>query len=218
MARAKTQPLMFFADGLDAGLVLEHFNADPDVAYLVKAGASAGGSQWRAVGRIERLESQSYRLWHHPSGTFPLATGDYTRHPPPVPDPWAGWTDATSATRTAPDSGMYHWSTLDLNLRLDHVGRVHDGTSERTVVRMQHSVVSWEGNYSGPAGPGVTAYWKGLRGWFDAEAAVIRTGSRSVRFHAFPTALDRLRHDTPYYANGFDLHDGISAALSSGTS
>jgi len=174
--------------GADVAVLVEHFDADPIIAWLV----GRGPGQWIAQPRHEQL-SRRMGLWHIPSGPLPLLASDWRKGQEDwVTDPWRGWTERRAgADPTVPYFGPGHPGVYWLTLRAP--------ASLNPGEQIGMSTVEWIGNryrsIEEPA-PATEAHWKALRRWMAKVARRIpRAGDvdgphREV--FAFPAALEAI--------------------------
>jgi len=217
--------LSFFADEVDAKLLLKHLNSDPEIAYLVPDehtdSMPATGCRWKAVSGVERLHDGNYTLWHVPSGPLPLLTADSrTRQ---IEDPWAGWAELRSGHDSAdPNFGPAYPGVIRLKLWARHrpytaeelatlpaVTSWWDGGRELLAV----SKFEWSGNSEfGVEVPQTRRWWNRLKCWLAKQAATLATDHPHMQFYAFPSALSRLKAGIDYYSRNWDLTQGIKMA------
>lgn len=88
-----------YMDLRDADDVVAWFNADPEIAFIVRAGPPGAGT-WRAIAELDHVAEGQQCLWHVPSGPLPLLNAGPPRFGPPgvidgewIADPWSGWTE-----------------------------------------------------------------------------------------------------------------------------
>jgi hypothetical protein len=172
--------------GDDVELLAQHFDDDPDIAWLT----CRGPNRFVAVDRHESLGVRT-GLWHTPSGPLPLllqgADDSW------IDDPCQGWTDLTGASDSVPYFGPGHPGVYWLNLR-------KVPAQLRANVQIGLSSIEWIGNHYrsiGNAPASVTeAHWRALRRWVNKVAPRIpRTGDFDgprPEVFAFPAALEAI--------------------------
>jgi len=187
--------ICFYATDSDLPLITARLNSEPEIAFLT----ATGGGRWRAVNSIPAMfGSQSYLLWHVPSGPLRLATQaprpstlTASRAAEAIPDPWSGWddpgwfgSDAPSITG-APDGP---WTGI-VQLSIRTVGYSVPGA-----IGLSH--FNWVGNHYSiigfPADPSTKRWWERLRRWMAKSSTQVprRPGvdDRLLRAWAFPDA------------------------------
>jgi hypothetical protein len=217
--------MSFFADGDDLPLLLARLNDDADIAFIVEkdSGVVAGsGARWvryQLQSRVDALPDGNHRLWH--AAGHPLSA-----HPDDLPagtDPWAGWVVTSDGTHSigsitpALASSIVHLklssrhlpytadelrSTIPFSFWLD--GRTLLASSEVSWMANRYSIIG------SPAHPATLKWWGRFQRWMRANTTALRP-HRQVTFHAFPSALERLRAGIPYYASGWDLATALAA-------
>jgi len=140
----------------DAPPLLALLNEDPDLAFLVTAGAG----RWIAHSRVPDLSLGRTALWNVPSGPLPLLGTTASDADEVVADPWAGWTEnRKGADPAVPYFGAGHPGVIWSNLRIQ--ARDVDSTCGL-------SSFEWIGNrYAGIGSAATTRterWWKSLRG------------------------------------------------------
>jgi hypothetical protein len=185
--------------GRDRELVVERFNDDQAIAWLV----CAGTGRWRAVATVAQIpRCRRLGLWHVLSGPLPLLAAGPDEPDGLVADPWEGWVELRAgAEPDRPYFGPGHPGVYWLSL---------PQTPESQPIEM--STIEWIGNRYASIGnpaPAVTErHWRALRRW------ATRQGTRIPRFGAidgpgpevmaFPNALaamraGRARHGNMYH-------------------
>jgi hypothetical protein len=65
--------LPFFVAEDDLPVLIDRFNQDEEIAYVVKDAPDRPGAQrWRAVRSVETLAMGEHVLWHVPTGPLPM--------------------------------------------------------------------------------------------------------------------------------------------------
>jgi hypothetical protein len=182
--------------------------------------------EWKAVKTVHHLPDGRHSLWHLPAGPLPMLP-DYTKTgvpiggppDPAVPDPWGGWTEQGPACGR-PNFGPGCHAEISLELWTRH--RPYSDF-ERARLRcidarwaesdlLAASGFGWTGGYFSPAPAATDRWWKQSRAWIDRTAVRLKTHNRSVVFHAFRSALAKLRDGMRYDASGWDLDAAIREA------
>jgi hypothetical protein len=184
---------MYLLDG-DVDLVVDHFNSDRAVAWLV----GMGPGRWRAVARLDQVPPARIGLWHEPSGPLPLLASPEVSEPDgQVTDPWAGWAQRRPGSDRTPYFGAGHPGVYWLNVRTTGQGAI--GMSS----------VEWIGNHyriiGRPAAPQTERHWQALRRWAGRLGEKVpRTGpvdGPGKEIFAFPAALAAIRAGRSRAAN-----------------
>jgi hypothetical protein len=220
--------LPFFIAGDDLPVLIDRFNRDEEIAYIVKDGPDRPGEQrWRAVRSVETLAMGEHVLWHVPTGPLPMLdlsepgprTGFLVPDPdPPIRDPFAGWTQPTSGPFESPYFGPAHPGVMRLTLWTRHLPYTHEERATRSPltsywIDRQQLVASdiQFGGYEAP--PDVHKRWYGrLKTWMARAAVKLEADGLPHKFYAFPFALALLKQGMPYQANGWRLDAAIAEA------
>jgi hypothetical protein len=174
-------PMYLFGDDWD--LVIDRFNDDRSLAWLVNVGAG----RWQAVSRLDRVPAPKVGLWHVPSGPLPLSVSGRGEPDEEIPDPWAGWQVEHGGT---PWFGPGHPGVYWLNARVPIAPEP-----------IAMSSIGWIGNHyrsiGSPAAPETERHWKALRRWAGRIAERIpRVGpidGPGKEIFAFPSALAAIK-------------------------
>lgn len=176
--------LPMYALGEDQRLLVDRFNDDESVAWLVNSG---GPGLWRATARLDDVPAGRIGLWHVPSGPLPLLAAHPGEPDGVLPDPWQGWRELRpGAAATEPYFGPGHPGVYWLTLRLSEEGRP-----------IEMSTIGWIGNHYASIGlapaPATERHWRALRRWAASVAVRIpRVGpvdGPGPEISAFPEAL-----------------------------
>lgn len=189
---------IIYATKSDAGAICKWINDEPDVAWIVKVGEQQNSCHWKAVSAIDKLQEQTYALWHSKSGPLNIPSGDRNIPDAIVANPFEGWHqtmqrgDATSPWFGANLPGPY-------TFRFSESGREVPGSLAR-------SGFSWaEDRYKAigkPAHPSAKLWWKRLRLFLERSSfkipwAIGTNKKRITQAFAFPEArlqIDQGRH------------------------
>ena len=189
--------LSYFIDEDDLHVLIDRLNADTEIAFIVpdgplgpenrghrllwRLGSDMGHRQrWRAVQTVDGLRDGRHSLWHVPAGPLPLLKpgreGPLVRPPdPPIPDPWAGWTEERSgAEPEAPYFGPGCHATISLQLWTRHRPYTQ---AERAALTapiswwteghdfLAASDLGWTGSYFRPAPSQTRRWWNRMKAW-----------------------------------------------------
>jgi hypothetical protein len=177
----------FYALDADLDLVLDHLNADPEIAFIV----ANGPGLWRAVERRAGLPTGHHLLWHRRGGSPPLIDreGDGV-----IDDPLAGWEERV----TSAIPGVPYFGSVPMIIAFDVA---HE---KGKLVPM--SAFGWIGDRYRAIGQGAakdtTKWWNALEKWIRERTREVRRGgaagaSAGGTVAAFPAAAARLDAGAP---------------------
>lgn len=185
--------IFIFATLTDAEIIRSWINADPDIAWLVKAGQDGCNYKWQAVSELPVLHEQRYALWHTKSGPLNIPSGS-----PNVPDahianPFQGWSQILEdSSAQAPWFGGNLPGPYSLNFRPS--GHENDwpiGMSQ-FYWAADHFKLIGKG-----AHPEATRWWAKLRRFISKSSIQIPLAGLSpthrLSAYAFPDALVHIR-------------------------
>jgi hypothetical protein len=215
--------LSFFADEDDARLLLNHLNADTNIAFIIHDGprwnetkrpATGEGfteiscghpdhhQRWRAVRPVDRFEATDcgeHTLWHVPSGPLPMLKAGRNEPNATVPDPWAGWVEEhpnQHDDKPAFGEGLGPKVVIDLRLMTCHQD-----------CPFTASEIQWQF-----PSPEARQWWIRFEAWVAQNAVKLEDPLGGDVFWAFPSALRRLKGGLHYEARGFHLDTAIKRA------
>lgn len=180
----------------DVDLLVEHLDADEEIAWLVQLDSQPGW--WAARANHPPLWSNRHVLWHVPSGPLPYVTADYppdgSPRSPFIPDPWNGWEEKRpGADPWVPYFGP-SWPGV-YNLALNQ------GPDSLQGAEIAISGLVWSGNTAAsigrPAAKQTQLHWARLRRWLEKVAPPqmvpdIIEPTRHAKVYAFPEAHDAI--------------------------
>jgi hypothetical protein len=181
--------ILVYALESDLQTIVDHLNADADVAFVIPDGPR----RWCTADRISRITAGHHALWHRPSGALPLVGSSEKQPDTPILDPDAGWEERLpSAVAGQPFFGS-HPSVIWL-----HVSSGGPG-----IVPM--CAFGWIGNRYRAIGQGATPatskWWRRLQRWIRSQATIVRRGnlqaSGPMDVAAFPAAFTQLQNGVP---------------------
>jgi hypothetical protein len=105
--------LPHYIDEVDAALLCEHLNSDPEIAFIV----ANGPGRWIAERSLQAVGDGRHCLWHVPSGPLPLlAPGGAPSSI--VEDAWQGWSELRAgADPSLPYFGAGHPGVVWWNVK-----------------------------------------------------------------------------------------------------
>ena len=193
-----------FVDHDDIPVLVERFNADPTIAYLVPNGAG----RWIARRTVDNIAPGRRLLWHTTAGPLPLIDSDGRDRGSVIEDPWSGWREQRVGGH--PDLPWLGDPPNIFQLFLWPRGTPYRGpnASRPGSNFVGESHFSWIGNHYASLGrcahQDSERWWRQLRRWLERISVTVTyapvRGSRPQRVLALPAAWRALEAgaDTPY--------------------
>jgi hypothetical protein len=191
--------LLFFVTEDDLPILIDRFNQDEEIAFLIPQEASTPRTyRSRAVRTVQTLADGKHGLWFVPGGLEQQSAG-----PPEVPFSGANPHEhmrLTLWTRHLP-------YTLAERFTRRPLISFWDGKELLAVSDLQFGA---RGQYAMPASQ--KRWFARMKTWIARAAVKLEAQGSGEKFYAFPSALALLKRGVPYYANGFPLDREIAEA------
>lgn len=213
--------ISFFADELDAEILLHWLNSEGEIAFIVPdKPQELYRRRWKAVSTIDNFRNGIHSLWHRPAGALPLLTE--TGFDQIIADPCEGWIEQiTGAEPATPYFGPGHPAEIRLELWLRHrpYSQIERSTLPELVSWwMGNSDLlpvldfQWIGNHYGLAPQETWRFWRRLKAWIARKTIRLTPVGQRWSFWAFPSAFHKLKNGMTYDARGWDLTKAIRTA------
>jgi len=189
--------MIIYATAADADLIREWINGEDSIAWIVEAARSHRTYTWKAVDRLDAIQSQDYCLWHKSSYQIKIPSGRRDIPDSSVQDPYAGWEQTLDHhDATTP------WFGGNLPAPCVFTFKEHGRSCSEALGR---SGFAWAGDHFRlvglPAPPGAKQWWHRLRRFIIANSVRLRwpqdhPSSRRYAF-ALPDAHEQIRSGRP---------------------
>ena len=180
--------MVFYGTKRDFEIIRNWINAEPNIAWIIKAGQSDNVYIWRAVNEITDIaDNHACAIWHTKSGSLNIPSGQ-----PGVPDtiildPFKGWSQTLENTKaTQPWFGS--------NLPGPYSVRFSSEGKEK-IDAIGRSEFCWQGDYfksiGKPAHPEAKKWWQRLKRFISQNSETVPLMIGSV--YVLPDAFDQYK-------------------------
>jgi len=189
----------------DTDLLREWINSQSAVAWIIKAVQDGKMYTWRAVDRIDRIEEQTYSIWHKASGPLTIPSGRRDVPDGAIADPFQGWTQKLEReTATSP------WFGANLPGPYTFDFREKGGSAPNALARSGFQWAADRYRAIGlPAHPEAKRWWRRLQRFIADNATPIswpdKHTSSHRRAYAFNEAYSQIAQGPSVDDNPFGL-------------
>lgn len=181
----------------DAESIVEWINAEENIAWIVKDSQQGNVYLWKAIDKLERLESKEYCLWYKGSNAIRIPSESVDTEDTIVLDPFKGWEQTLDT-----DSAEIPWFGAAAPETFQFVFRESGKEFENSIGR---SGFGWIGNYysiiGNKAPDECKKWWERLKRYVKKNATGIpwpgELGSGKTGAYAFPEAYNQLLEGRP---------------------
>ena len=184
--------IILYLTKLDAESIVDWINAEDSLAWIVKHSQQGFTYHWKAIKKLDAVESKDYCLWKIDSGPLRIPSGNQTVKDTIVLDPFLGWEQTLKDNVSdVPWFGAGAPETFGFTFR--EVGSEEDNSIGR-------SGFNWIGNYFSIIGNGAPdeckKFWARLRRYVKKNSTGIpwpgELGTGKTGAYAFPEAYSQL--------------------------
>lgn len=185
----------------DASSIVEWINSEEGIVWIIKDSQQGLKYRWKAVSKIENVESKEYCLWKVDAGSLRIPSRRQEIDDAIVLDPFSGWEQTLDSERAeVPWFGAAAPETFGFVFREN--GKEKDGSIGR-------SGFNWIGNYFSIIGNGAPddckKWWERLKRYVKKNSTGIpwpgEIGSGRTGAYAFEEAYTELINGRPKDVN-----------------